>query len=68
METWEQCVGELNPQDLHKVCFERQTFKRINVSDAKATTDLLEVLQGTAIEPRKNFIYNNATRLGFNFD
>ncbi len=61
-------LGELNPEDLHKVCFERQTYKRINVSDAKATTELLEILQGSAIEPRKDFIYKNATRLGFNFD
>lgn len=61
-------LGELNPADLKKVCFEQQRFKRITVSDAKATTDLLEILQGSAVEPRKQFVYNNAHRLGFNFD
>lgn len=61
-------VGELNAKDLKKVCFENERFKRITISDAKASTNLLEVLQGQAVEPRKKFIYENATSLGFNFD
>ena len=61
-------VGELNPVDLRKVCFENERFKRITISDANETTKLLEVLQGQAVEPRKQFIYENATQLGFNFD
>lgn len=61
-------LGELNPADLKKVCFENERFKRITISDAQATTNLLEVLQGPAVEPRKKFIYENATSLGFNFD
>jgi DNA gyrase/topoisomerase IV subunit B len=61
-------LGELNAVDLHKVCFENQRFKRITVSDAKKTTELLEILQGKAVEPRKKYIYENAVHLGFNFD
>ena len=61
-------LGELNPADLKKVCFENERFKRITISDATETTKLLEILQGQAVEPRKKFIYENATRLGFNFD
>jgi DNA gyrase subunit B len=61
-------LGELNPADLEKVCFENERFKRITISDANETTKLLEILQGQAVEPRKKFIYENATRLGFNFD
>lgn len=61
-------LGELNPADLRKVCFENERFKRITISDAEQTTNLLEILQGQAVEPRKKFIYENATRLGFNFD
>ena len=61
-------LGELNPADLRKVCFENERFKRITISDAAATTKLLEVLQGQAVEPRKKFIYENANQLGFNFD
>ena len=61
-------LGELDAEDLHKVCFERQRFKRITISDAEATKRLLEVLQGQAVTPRKQFIYDNAERLGFEFD
>lgn len=61
-------LGELNPADLRKVCFENERFKRITISDAEKTTELLEILQGQAVEPRKKFIYENATQLGFNFD
>lgn len=61
-------LGELNPKDLKKVCFDNERFKRITVSDAKETVKLLETLQGTSVEPRKQFIYDNATQLGFNFE
>jgi len=61
------CVGEISAQTLKEVCFDRQRYKRITVSDAKATEELLEVLQGKSILPRKQFIYNNAKQLGFNF-
>ena len=61
-------LGELDAEDLHKVCFEKQRFKRITISDAEATKRLLEALQGQAVTPRKQFIYDNAERLGFEFD
>lgn len=61
-------LGELDPADLQKVCFEKERYKRITVSDIEKTTNLLEVLQGQAVEPRKKYIYDNATMLGFNFD
>lgn len=61
-------LGELNAADLHKVCFENQRFKRITISDAKKSTELLEILEGQSVEPRKKYIYDNATELGFNFD
>ena len=61
-------LGELNAADLHKVCFENQRFKRITVSDAEATARLLEILEGPSVPPRKQYIYDNAEHLGFNFD
>lgn len=64
----EYYVGELNATDLKKVCFEQQRFKRITVSDCEAAEELLEVLMGKAIQPRKDYIYENARELGFNFD
>ena len=61
-------LGELNANDLHKVCFQNQRFKRITISDAKKSAELLEILEGESVGPRKQYIYDNATELGFNFD
>ena len=61
-------LGELNATDLKKVCFENERFKRITISDAKKTNDLLNTLMGPSADLRKRYIYENATRLGFNFD
>ena len=61
-------LGELNASDLHTVCFENQRFKRITISDIEETEKLLTILQGSDVKPRKEYIYNNAEKLGFNFD
>lgn len=61
-------LGELNPEDLQKVCFMNERYKRISISDAEKTTELLNVLMGSAVEPRKQYIYDNASELGFNFE
>lgn len=61
-------LGELNPQDLRKVCFEQERFKRITISDAEASEKLLDILMGPKVEPRKQYIYDNAVELGFHFD
>ena len=58
----------MNADELHRICFKNQRFRRITVKDAEAADKLLEVFEGVAVEPRKEYIYNNATRLGFNFD
>lgn len=61
-------LGELNARDLQKVCFEQERYKRITISDAKKADELLEILMGVKVEPRKQYIYENATELGFTFD
>lgn len=61
-------LGELNPEDLQKVCFKNERFKRITISDAEQTAKLLDVLMGSSVEPRKQYIYDNAETLGFNFN
>lgn len=61
-------LGELNPTDLHDVCFKDQRFRRLTVSDCQATVDLLNVLEGPSANLRKQYIYDNAEHLGFNFD
>ena len=68
LEIMDKHVGELNAEDLHRVCFEHQRFRRITVSDAEEADKLLEIFEGQDVEPRKQYIYDNATRLGFNFD
>lgn len=60
-------LGELNAKDLKKVCFENQRYKRITISDTKKAEELLNILMGSSAEARKQYIYNNAERLGFNF-
>ena len=60
-------LGEISAQTLKEVCFEHQRYKRITVSDAEATTELLDILEGASVVPRKQFIYDNAKQLGFNF-
>lgn len=68
METLDKYVGELNAEDLQKVCFLNERYKKITISDIEKSTSLLNILQGPNVEPRKKFIYENATELGFNFD
>ena len=60
-------VGEINAATLKEICFEHQRYKRITVNDVKEAEKLLEILEGKNVEPRKQFIYDNATELGFNF-
>lgn len=61
-------LGELNPEDLQRVCFMNERYKRITISDIEKTTELLNILQGPSVEPRKKYIYENAKDLGFEFD
>ena len=67
IEILDNHVGEIPAALLKEICFDNQRFKRITVSDAKATEELLDVLEGSKVEPRKQYIYDNAERLGFNF-
>lgn len=60
-------LGEIRAEVLREICFENQRFKRITVSDSEKTVKLLNILEGTAVAPRKQYIYDNAKELGFNF-
>lgn len=60
-------LGEIRAEVLREICFENQRFKRITVSDSEKTVELLNILEGTAVAPRKQYIYDNAKELGFNF-
>ena len=60
-------LGEVSADVLKEICFEKQRYKRITVSDADEAEKLLQILEGKDVKPRKQYIYNNANRLGFNF-
>ena len=60
-------VGEVSADVLKEICFEKQRYKRITVSHADEAEKLLQILEGKDVKPRKQYIYNNANRLGFNF-
>ena len=60
-------LGELDPQDLKKVCFDNELYKRINVSDIKKAEQLLQTLMGKEVAPRKEYIYTYAKDIGFEF-
>ena len=60
-------LGEVSPSVLKEICFDNQRFKRITVGDCTEATELLEILQGPNVQNRKNYIYENANRLGFEF-
>ena len=61
-------VGEMDAADLHRLCFDSERFKRFVVDNQEETNELLEILLGTAVAPRKQYIYDNATELGFHFE
>lgn len=61
-------TGEMNPDDLHRLCFNSERFKRFVVDDPEETNALLTILLGSAVPPRKQYIYDNATELGFHFE
>lgn len=60
-------LGEVSAAVLREICFENQRYKRITVSDVEEAKRLLDILEGPAVPPRKQYIYDNATELGFNF-
>lgn len=59
-------VGELEAKDLHRLCFASERFKQLTIQDLKETTELLEIFLGSSVTPRRDYIYANATELGFN--
>lgn len=61
-------TGEMNPNDLHRLCFNSERFKRFVVDNPEETDALLTILLGPAVPPRKQYIYDNATELGFHFE
>jgi len=55
-------LGEMDPEQLWETTLNPQTrrLRRIEIADARLSSDLTEVLMGTDVPPRREFIYEHA--------
>ena len=56
-------VGECDSKTLHEICFSKENYRRITVSDIEEARKHLQVLMGKEILPRRQFIYDNAKNI-----
>jgi DNA gyrase subunit B len=58
-------LGEMDADQLAETTMDprRRTLRRLNVDDAEAATRVFELLMGTDVAPRKEFVISNAGAL-----
>lgn len=55
----------MNPNELKDTTVNpsTRTLKQVTIEDAKSASDLIEVLMGKEVKPRKEFIFENAENI-----
>ncbi|MGI6021007.1 MAG: DNA gyrase/topoisomerase IV subunit B [Lachnospiraceae bacterium] len=55
-------LGEMDPEQLWETTLDpaRRILKRIEIGDARLASELTDILMGTEVPPRKEFIYEHA--------
>lgn len=55
-------LGEMDPDQLWETTLdpERRVLKRVEIEDARMASEVTEMLMGSEVPPRKQFIYNHA--------
>ena len=56
-------LGEMNPHELWETTMDpdHRRLRLVEIEDARLASSVTEMLMGTEVPPRRNFIYENAT-------